>query len=105
MAEPGILFELGIRASDILAGFCGGVVNAFVLKRSEPWSIIGSVVVGGITANYLTEPFMKYLGTGQGTAAFLVGLAGMAVCQGVIGAAKNWTPFGRSNPDAPRPPS
>ena len=101
---PGILVEMGIRAADVLAGFCGGVVNAIVLKRSEPWAIIGSVVVGGLTANYLADPFMKYLGTGQGTTAFLVGLAGMAICQGVIAGAKNWNPFARNGTDA-RPPS
>lgn len=102
--EPGFLIQLGVKAPDLIAGFFGGVVNAFVLKRSDPWSIIGSVVVGGLTANYIAEPFARYLGTCQGTGAFLVGLAGMAICQGIIGAAKNWNPFGsRSNTDA-RPP-
>lgn len=103
--EPGFLIQLGVKAPDLIAGFCGGVVNAFALKRSDPWSIIGSVVVGGLTANYLAEPFGRYLGTGQGTGAFLVGLAGMAICQGIIGAAKNWNPFGgRSNTDV-KPPN
>jgi hypothetical protein len=104
--DPGFLIQLGVKIPDLIAGFAGGVVNAIALKRSDPWSIIGSVVIGGFTANYLTEPFSHYLGTGQGTSAFLVGLAGMAICQGIISAAKTWSPFGpqnRTNPDA-RPP-
>jgi hypothetical protein len=100
--DPGILIGLGVKMPDLIAGFAGGVVNAIALKRSDPWSIIGSVVVGGLTANYLTDPFTHYLGTGQQTSGFLVGLAGMAICQGIIAGAAKWNPFSasRTNPDA-----
>ncbi len=93
MADGGLLVEFGIRVNDLIAGFAGGVVNAFVFRRSEPWSVIGSMVVGAFTANYLTEPVSKYLGTGSGPAGFIVGLAGMAICQGIVEAAKSWRPF------------
>lgn len=108
--DPGLLIQLGIKTADMLAGFSGGVVSAIVLKRSDPWSIIGSVIVGGLTSNYLTEPFSHYLGTTQGTSGFLVGLAGMMICQGIIKAAATWSPFGvppqnRTDADADaRPP-
>lgn len=92
--EAGLLLSIGIRVNDLIAGFAGGVVNAFVFRRSEPWSVIGSMVVGAFTANYLTEPVSKYLGTGSGPAGFIVGLAGMAICQGIVEAAKSWRPFG-----------
>jgi hypothetical protein len=92
--DPGFWAQMGIKIPDLVAGFFGGTVNAFVMKRSDPWSIMGSMVVGALTANYLSEPIGHYLGTGQGTTGFLVGLAGMAISQGVIEAAKSWKPFG-----------
>lgn len=88
-----LLVSFGIRLNDLIAGFAGGVVNAFVFRRSEPWSVIGSMIVGALTANYLTEPMSKYIGTGAGPAGFIVGLAGMAICQGIVEAAKSWRPF------------
>jgi hypothetical protein len=100
--DPGLLVSFGVNVHNLVAGFSGGVVNAIVLKRSDPWSIISSVVVGGLTANYLTEVFSHYLGTSLGTSGFLVGVAGMAICQGIIAGAAKWNPFGsqsRANQD------
>lgn len=102
--DPGFLISMGIKMPDLVAGFAGGVVNAFVFKRSDPVSIVGSMIVGALTANYLSEPVGHYIGTSGGAAAFVVGLAGMAICQGIVEAAKSWRPFNnRTNPDANRP--
>lgn len=90
------LSQIGIHVSDLVAGFSGGIVNAFVFKRSDPASIVGSVVVGSLTANYLSEPIGHYVGTSGGASAFVVGLAGMAICQGIIEAAKGWRPFNQN---------
>jgi hypothetical protein len=86
------LESLGINLRDLFAGFAGGVVNAFVFRRSEPFSIIGSMIVGAFTANYLSEPAARYIGTSNGATAFIVGLCGMAICQGIVAAAKKWRP-------------
>ena len=51
--DPGFLISLGIKMPDLVAGFAGGVVNAFVFKRSDPVSIIGSMIVGALTANQI----------------------------------------------------
>lgn len=96
--DPGFWLSMGIRTPDLIAGFAGGVVNAFVFKRSDPMSIIGSMIVGALTANYLTEPVGHYLGTSGGSSAFVVGLAGMAICQGIVEAAKSWRPFQNRTP-------
>jgi len=93
----GWLHELGIRIPDLVAGFAGGVVNAFVFRRADPLSIIGSVVVGALTANYLGEPVAKLIGTTQPVAAFLVGIGGMAFVQGLIEGMKGWRPFRTTN--------
>lgn len=87
------LLDVGIKLPEILAGMGGGIVNSFVFKRSTPVSIIGSVVVGAITANYLGEHLAKIVGTSITTGAFLTGLAGMAICQGAVEALKRWRPI------------
>jgi len=103
--DPSIWVEIGMRKADLVAGLSGGIVNAFVFKRSDPWSIIGSVIVGAFSANYLAEPVGHITGTTGGTTAFIVGLAGMAICQGIVEAAKAWRPFNsnRTTPDANPP--
>jgi hypothetical protein len=84
------LLDLGIKLPDLLAGFAGGLVNAFVFKRSNPIAILGSVVVGALTANYLGEPAARVVGLSVGPASFIVGLAGMGICQGIVEAAKRY---------------
>lgn len=93
MADESFLAQIGLHLSDLIAGFSGGVVNAFIFKRPDPYSIIGSMVVGALAANYLTETVSRYLGTGRDVSGFIVGLAGMAICQGIVEAAKGWRPF------------
>jgi hypothetical protein len=94
--DPDFLVKLGIKMPDLIAGFGGGVVNAFVFRRADPVSIIGSMIVGALTANYLSDSISRYLGTSGGASAFIVGLAGMAICQGIVEAAKSWRPFSGS---------
>lgn len=101
--DPFLLREFGLKISDLIAGLSGGIVNAFIFKRSDPWSIIGSVVVGALTANYLSPIVSAYTGgTSSGSVAFITGLAGMAICQGIVEAAKNWRIVNPGNkPNAP----
>jgi len=87
-----MLTELGIRLPDLIAGIGGGVVNAVVFKRTHPFGFIGSIVVGAVTANYLGPTASQYLGTLSGAGSFLVGLAGMVICQSIIAAAQKWRP-------------
>lgn len=101
MQEPGFWQQIGVSVPDLIAGFSGGIVNAFVFKRGEPWAIVGSVVVGALTANYLGPVIGHYTGTSGGAAAFVTGLAGMALCQGIVNAARDWRPFQpKGNSDA-----
>ncbi len=87
------MIGLGLHLQDLVAGFAGGVANAFVFKKSNPWAIIGSIVVGGFAANYLGSIVGKVLGTSDGTSAFIVGLAGMAICQGIVESTGSWKLF------------
>lgn len=90
--DPGFLITLGIKLPDLFAGFAGGVVNAFVFKRADPWAVAGSMVVGAFTANYLGEPASHVMSLSSGAAAFIVGVAGMAICQGIVKAVLSWRP-------------
>ena len=82
-----------LNMTNIMAGFFGGVVNAFVLKRSDPYSIVGSVVVGALVANYLADVASKWTGTSEHVAAFLMGMGGMGIAQGIMEVLKRWRPF------------
>ena len=90
MADPDFMVALGIKSSDLVAGFAGGVVNAFVFQRANPLSIIGSVVVGALTAAYLSEPAAHFTGTSGGATSFIVGLGAMAICQSIVAQAAKW---------------
>lgn len=90
------LVELGLRLPELIAGFAGGVVSALVVPQSSPVKLVSSVLVGALTANYLGAPAAAYLGFTSpgalGSAAFIVGLGGMAICQGIVEAIKRWRP-------------
>ena len=92
MADPDLLATLGIKTSDLIAGLAGGIVNAFVFQRSNPVTIVGSVIVGALTAAYLTEPAGRITGTTGGATAFIVGLGAMAICQGIIAQISKYKP-------------
>jgi hypothetical protein len=84
------LADYGIHLNNAIAGFCGGVVNAVVFKRSDRLSIAGSIVVGTLTAAYLGEPVAQHIPVQGSAAGFIVGLGGMAICQGLLDGIKKW---------------
>ena len=92
-----LLIELGIKTQDVVAGLAGGIVNAFVFQRSSPMAIVGSVVVGALTAAYLSETAGRWFGTSGGATAFLVGLTAMAICQAIVAAVARWKPTVRND--------
>lgn len=96
-SDPGFFIQFGVKVQDLFAGFAGGAVYSVALKKTEPVAILSSIVVGGFTANYLGEVFSHYLGIGQLTAGYVLGVTGMAITQGLVIAAKSWTPFGAPN--------
>jgi len=99
MTDPDILTAIGLRAQDLVGGLAGGVVNAFVFQRTSPLAALSSVVVGCLTAAYLTEPAGRYIGTTGGATSFLVGLCAMAICQAVVSAVGKWKPGVGNAPD------
>jgi uncharacterized membrane protein YeaQ/YmgE (transglycosylase-associated protein family) len=96
--DPGLLVRIGVKLPDLIAGLAGGITNALIFKRSDPFAAVASVIVGALAANYLSDPAMNVLGIytpGRGASSFIVGLAGMALCQAIVAAVQAWKP-GRS---------
>jgi hypothetical protein len=87
------LSSLGFQLKDLVPGIEGGIAHVFLFRKSKPWDIISSIVVGGLAANYLGPTVSNVTGTPEGAAAFIVGLAGMAICQRIVESAGSWTPF------------
>jgi FtsH-binding integral membrane protein len=89
-----MLLAIGVKPGDFVAGLAGGIVNALVFRRSSPVAVISSMIVGALTASYLSDTFSHYAGTSGGASAFIVGLAAMAICQGIVEAVTKWRPKG-----------
>lgn len=90
---------IGIKLTHLFAGIAGGTVRAFL--SGEGWlAAFSSVVVGSLTAGYLTGPV--YLGaqryvslppdpSSEHAIGFLVGLTAMLVCEGVLRWVRVWS--------------
>lgn len=90
---------IGIKLTHLLAGVAGGTVRAFL--SGEGWlAAFSSVVVGSLTAGYLTAPVyagaQKYFAippdpSTEHAIGFLVGLTAMLICEGVLRAVRGWS--------------
>lgn len=81
--------DLGISMQTLFAGFCGSVVASFTLGKTRPIEIVSSTVVGTATAINLTDPVAVFMAAhvfdfGVKGTAFLIGLCGMGLTQGII---------------------
>ena len=98
---------IGIKLTHLLAGVAGGTVRAFLAGGG--WIVaVSSVVIGSLTAGYLTTPvyagvkayFPNISGdvSSEHAVGFLVGLTAMLICEGVLRAARSWS----RNPKLPQ---
>lgn len=89
---------LDINIQYLVAGFAGGIVHAFLVRKAGPWEIIGYIVVGGLAANFFTPQVLKILTQmPAGLLAFMVGMGGFRICrQADKFFAGTWKPFERT---------
>lgn len=91
---------IGIKATHLLAGVAGGTVRAFLAGGG--WlAAVSSVVIGSLTAGYLTTPIFAGVKayfpgvhgdvSSEHAVSFLVGLTAMLICEGVLRAARGWS--------------
>lgn len=65
----------------IAAGFLGGLVHAFRVKKATPWEVIGYIVVGGLAANFIAPQMLRILTLiPPEFVAFGVGMSGKHLC-------------------------
>lgn len=83
-----LFLHYGIDLKLIIAGFMGGVVHTFFFKQTDPYTVIGSVVSGMFTANFMGPVLANATGYSIGTCGFVAGFGAMALCQGAVSAIK-----------------
>lgn len=91
---------IGVKLTHLLAGVAGGIVRA--LLAGGGWmAAMTSVIVGSLTAGYLTTPVYNAAKTwiptvghdvsSEHATSFLVGLTAMLLCEGVLRATRGWS--------------
>jgi hypothetical protein len=87
-----------INVQYLVAGFMGGIVHAFRLKKATPWEVIGYIVAGGLTANYFTPQLLRFMPhLPAGLTAFMIGYGGFRICRVADKyLADSWNPFGKT---------
>jgi hypothetical protein len=89
----------GVKTTVILGGFAGGGVRALLINGDLKTSIT-AIIAGGLSAMYLTSSIyalvLKYTAlpvdvTTENGVAFLTGLSGLFICEGVLIWAKKWS--------------
>lgn len=102
---------IGVKLFNVISGVAGGIVRGLI-ARGFSWSQrIGSAIVGGLTAGYVTPAAMpiirKWLdlwsyptGDIEGSVGFCLGLVGMTVCDALVRWVRRW----RDGPLLPIPP-
>lgn len=84
--------DIFIEPSSLIAGFCGGLVKALISTGTpEPWQVVSSVIIGALTANYLSPILAGQIGTKGGATPFLVGLGSMWICQSALMYFRKWS--------------
>lgn len=84
-----LLSALHLHAPDLMAGLFGGLVASFFDRNSRPWHIVGSVVIGMFTGNYLAAAIGEIIPSAHEAPAFVAGLVGRELCKRWINAAKH----------------
>lgn len=92
--DPGLFAMLGVKVPNMFAGLAGGIVGAWVTRAAGVATILGYIVCGALTANFLASPALHILPdwVGEGGAGFIIGLGAMAICASILGAIAKWTP-------------
>lgn len=89
-ADQSLLLWLGFHLPELIAGLGGGACAVAVMGQSKPKQIMGSLVVGALTANYLGNSAVHVLVSSMNlvveptVASFGVGLLGTPICQTIM---------------------
>lgn len=83
--------DLGVEIGVALAGFWGAVASLSFIPQLKPYQAIGIVLVGTVTAMYLTPLVVPHLPVWVGDSeslkrgvAFVLGVTGMSIVGGIV---------------------
>lgn len=82
------LLSLELNVKLIVAGLLGGIVHTFFFKQTDPYTILGSVVSGMFTSNYLAPTIAHLTGYSEGACGFVAGFGAMALCAAIVNTIK-----------------
>ena len=94
--DIGAVFKsLGFNESTATAGLLGGTVRGLIIKGGWINGII-SAFVGAVVANYMAPGIaisktINVWGWSEAMVGFVVGMAGMLICEGVLKYARDWS--------------
>ena len=80
--DPGLI-KIGVHLQELAAGLLGGLAGSIV-RHLKPMQYVGAMVVGGLTAMFISNFVSKKLGTDYLTAAYVIGVVGSPLCLGII---------------------
>ena len=94
MTEP-VSSAIGVKFASLVAGFAGGVVSLAFLRNLTRAQAAMSVIVGALSAAYLTPVAIVYIGWTnrpelQNGMAFVIGLTAMNVIPALKAGAARW---------------
>ena len=92
---------LGLNEGTATAGLLGGTVRGLIIQGGWFNGMV-SAFVGAVTANYIApgiavSPTINVWGWSEATIGFVVGMAGMLICEGVLKYFRDWS----QNPKLP----
>lgn len=56
------LIWLGIHVPEMTGGLAGGICSVIILSRFKPSQVVGSMILGALTANYVNVAALKLIG-------------------------------------------
>lgn len=80
---------LGLNFRLIVAGCSGGLSIIYAMKKPEPWELVASLVVGGLTANYTAQFIADHSGFPLLMTAWGIGTSGQGICLKILGRIKS----------------
>jgi len=76
----------GLNLKDVAIGIQGAFSGIFILRRTKLKDVLGTIVVGALTANYAGPALARYwnLTDYHDLIVYFCGLGGWVICLGVL---------------------
>jgi sugar (pentulose or hexulose) kinase len=76
--------SLGLNLRDVAIGIQGAFSAILVLRKKKLYEVLSTVVVGGLTANYVGPAAADRFGFPHDVTVYICGVAGWVICLGAL---------------------